>query len=85
MTTDKSKALKSARQAKGILDKVISMIETDAYCPEIIQQADAAIGLIKTGKKALLVGHLDHCLAVRLKAAPESTVAELKKIYNLNN
>ena len=85
MTDNKTKALKSARQAKGILEKVISMIEQDAYCPQVIQQADAVIGLIETGKKALLNGHLDHCLAHRLKSAPQDTIEELKKIYKLNN
>lgn len=85
MTPNKTKALKSARQAKGILDKVISMIESGEYCPEIIQQADAAIGLVRACKKELLSGHLNNCLTKRLKDETDPTVKELMKIYNLSN
>jgi len=85
MTPNKAKALKAARQAKGILDKVIAMIEDGEYCPEIIQQADATIGLVRACKRQLLQGHLNNCLAKRLKDEQDPTVKELMKIYNLSN
>ncbi|OGJ48286.1 hypothetical protein A2229_04085, partial [Candidatus Peregrinibacteria bacterium RIFOXYA2_FULL_33_7] len=57
LTPKKIKSLKLAKQAKGTLETVISMIEQNKYCPEIIQQADSVIGLLKTVKKDLLSGH----------------------------
>ena len=85
LATKKAKSLKLAKQARGTLDKVISMIENDTYCPEIIQQADSVSGLLKSVKKELLAGHLDTCAMDRLKENRDKAVQELLKIYNLSN
>lgn len=84
LTTNKEMAQKLGRQAAGITAKVLEMIEDDAYCPEVIQQVDAVIGLLKKVKRELLAGHLDHCLEHRLKENKEKTVQELLKIYQLS-
>lgn len=85
LSTKKAKSLKLAKQARGTLEKVIAMIEEDKYCPEIIQQADSAVGLLKTVKKELLAGHLDTCAFERMKENKDSAIKELLKIYNLSN
>lgn len=85
LATKKAQSLKLAKQARGTLAKVITMIENDAYCPEIIQQADSVSGLLKSVKRALLAGHLDTCALDRLKENKEKAVRELLKIYNLSN
>lgn len=84
-TAKKAKALKLAKQARGTLEKVIAMMEEDAYCPEIIQQADSVAGLLKSVKKELLAGHLDTCAIHKLKENKEKAIQELLKIYNLSN
>lgn len=85
LTTNKKKALKTARQALGILQKVEDMVEADAYCPEVIQQVDAVTGLLTSMKKELLIGHLQHCLDHRLKNDRSQTVRELMRIYDLSS
>ena len=85
LTQKKKRALTLARQARGTLDKVIDMIENDAYCPEIMQQSDSIIGLLKTVKKELLCGHLNTCAVHQLKKNKEKAIQELLKIYNLSN
>ena len=84
MTEDKKKAELSTKKAIGTLQKVLSMIDEDKYCPDIIQQVDAAIGLLKSSKKNLLYGHLDHCLEMKLKENKEDTIQELIKIFDLS-
>ena len=85
LSTKKTKSLKLARQARGTLEAVILMIEKDNYCPEIIQQADSVIGLLKRAKRELLAGHLDDCAVRRLQENKDKAVQELLKIYNLSN
>lgn len=80
-----NKALKLNKQALGTLAKVIKMIETNEYCPEIIQQIDSVIGLLRSSKKELLTGHLNHHLTNQLTENKEKTVKELLKIYKLSN
>ena len=81
----KTKSLKCSKQALGTLTKVITMSEEDRYCPEIIQQVDSVIGLLKTAKRELLAGHLDTCAMHQLKNNKEKAIQELLKIYNLSN
>lgn len=85
LPTKKAKSLKSAKQALGTLAKVITMIEANQYCPEVIQQVDSVIGLLKTSKRELLAGHLDTCVAHQMSENKEKAIEELLKIYNLSH
>ena len=85
LPTKKTKTLKLAKQARGTFDTVLKMIEQDSYCPEIIQQVDSSIGLLKSVKRELLAGHLDTCALHKLKENKEKAIQELLKIYNLSN
>lgn len=84
LTTNKQRTSKLIKQANGTISKVMTMIDNDQYCPEIIQQIDSVIGLLNTAKMELLAGHLDHCLQERLKENKTQTVQELIKIYKLS-
>ncbi len=81
----KTAALKLAKQARGTLEKVISMIELDEYCPDVIQQADSVCGFMKSVKRELLAGHLDTCAQKKLMENKDQAIKELIKIYNLSN
>ena len=82
---NKTKSLKSAKQAHGTLAKVIEMVADDRYCPEIIQQVDSVIGLLRVAKRELLAGHLDTCVAHQLQENKKKAISELLKIYNLSS
>lgn len=84
MHTEKNKAGKLSKQAAGTLSKVVSMVENNEYCPEIIQQIDSVMGLLRSCKRDLLLGHLDHCLEYKLKENKAQAIKELMKIYNLS-
>lgn len=81
---NKAKSLKAVKQAHGTVGKIVSMVEEDRYCPEIIQQVDSVIGLLKRTKKELLTGHLDTCIEHQLKADKKKAITELLKIFNLS-
>jgi DNA-binding FrmR family transcriptional regulator len=85
LTINKAKTLKCAKQAQGTLSRVFKMIEADRYCPEIIQQVDSVIGLLKTAKRELLAGHLDTCVIHQMRENKKKAIDELIKIYNLSN
>ena len=85
LAVKKVKSLKLAKQARGTLETVVSMIEGDTYCPEIIQQADSVIGLLKSVKRELLAGHFDTCVMHKMRQDKPGAIRELLKIYNLSN
>jgi DNA-binding FrmR family transcriptional regulator len=80
---NKQKAALSIKKSHGIINKVMQMVDEDEYCPSIIQQVDAAIGLLKSSKKLLLKGHLDHCVESKLKENKSKAIDELLKIFDL--
>ncbi len=84
LPTQKEKSLKLAKQARGTLDTVIAMIESDTYCPEIIQQTSSVVGLLQSVESALLAGHLDTCVIKRLAEDKGQAIRELMKIYQLS-
>ncbi len=83
LPTKKDKSLKLAKQARGTLETVIAMIEENAYCPEIIQQTDSVIGLLRSVERELLAGHLDTCAMTRMRENKGEAIRELMKIYKL--
>lgn len=83
LTKEKTSTEVTIKKAAGTLDKVANMIQEDKYCVDIIQQLDAAIGLLKSAKKQLLEGHLHHCLHDKLERNKQKTIDELLKIYTL--
>ncbi len=85
LPSQKAKSLKLAKQARGTLDTVIAMIEDNAYCPEIIQQADSVIGLLRSVENELLAGHLDTCVMKRMREDKQEGIRELMKIYRLTH
>jgi DNA-binding FrmR family transcriptional regulator len=85
LPTKKAKALLCAKQAMGTLNKVVKMMEEDQYCPEVIQQVESVMGLMRTTKRELLAGHLDTCLEHQLLSDKKKAIEELLRIYNLSN
>lgn len=80
---NKQKASLSVKKARGTMDKVLKMIDDERYCPEIIQQIDAIMGLLTSSKKTLLKGHLSHCLENEMKGNKPKAIEELIKILDL--
>jgi len=78
-----TKAQKVINMAVGSINKIPNMVEEKRYCPEIIQQIDSVIGLLKSARTELLRRHLDSCLADRFKNDKDGAVKELLKIYNM--
>jgi hypothetical protein NreA len=74
---------KRLKRAGGHLHNVVAMIENDSSCLDIAQQLHAVERAIAAAKKALIHGHLDHCLERALDAPPKAAhqaVVEFKDI-----
>ncbi len=82
-TLNKQKTSLAIKKANGTINKALNMVQDDEYCPKIIQQIDAAIGLLESSKKSLLKGHLDHCLEHNLKEDRTKAIEELIQIFKL--
>jgi len=62
MKSDKKKIIRYINVAKGQLDGVSRMIETDEYCVDISNQILAAIAILKKANDQIITDHISHCV-----------------------
>lgn len=55
----KSESLKRLRTARGHLDHVIKLIESETYCIDILQQSLAVQSALRAVDSIILKGHLE--------------------------
>jgi len=75
--------LKRLKRAQGHLKSIITMLEDQRGCLEIVQQLQAVEKAITNAKKTLVHDHIDHCLegSVKNGALPaDEAVREFKEI-----
>ncbi len=73
----KPKVLAQLRRAEGMLKKVITMVEEDKYCIDVLQQSLAVIGFTKSANKLLLENHLCCCFKTGMKSNSPKKQQEL--------
>jgi DNA-binding FrmR family transcriptional regulator len=64
------------RSARGHLDAVLRMLETDRYCVDILHQLSAVEGAIARARRDILEGHLRGCVVDAVRAGGIEDVAE---------
>jgi CsoR family transcriptional regulator, copper-sensing transcriptional repressor len=85
LAPDKKQAiLNRLKSARGHLDGVIKLVESDTYCMQVIKQIAAVRGALDRVSRIELENHVEHCLVEQIRAG-ESTaaVAEVIEILGL--
>lgn len=67
MQVPKQQVLHRLKIAKGHLGKVISMVESDEYCIDIVHQLIAIQSALKNADEIILENHLKTCVADSIK------------------
>jgi CsoR family transcriptional regulator, copper-sensing transcriptional repressor len=62
------------KTARGHIGGIISIIENDAYCPDVMKQLAAVQGQLEGASRIMLRRHLETCVA---KAMQEGRTAEI--------
>jgi DNA-binding FrmR family transcriptional regulator len=85
----KQKKLINYKKASSLINKIISMIEEDKYCIDIMQQNLAVIGLLKSAHAMMMEKHLNSCFKNAMASASEKKkqemIDEILKVSNLLN
>lgn len=81
----KRAVLAKLKKAKGMLNKVTSMVEEDRYCIDVLQQSLAARGYMKSVDKLILENHLNCCFRKGMNASrveQDKLISEVLHIVN---
>lgn len=62
------------KTARGHVNGIITIVENDAYCPDVMKQLSAVQGLLEGASRLMLRRHLETCVA---KAMQEGRTAEI--------
>jgi DNA-binding FrmR family transcriptional regulator len=67
--------------AKGHLEKVISMLESDSYCIDVVHQSLAVQSALKKGDDEVLKNHLETCVSDSIrKGESREAIEEVMQI-----
>ncbi len=80
--TTKDNVLHRLKIVRGHLDKIISMVEADAYCIDVLTQTKAVQSALNKADEVLLEHHLSHCVVDHVKQGQSQTaVTEIMKVF----
>lgn len=68
--------------AKGHLEKVIKMAESDTYCIDVLHQSQAVQAALKETDSVILENHLKTCVADSIsKGNKEEAIREIMDVF----
>lgn len=77
-----NKILHRLKIARGHLDKVIRMAQSDAYCIDILTQSSAVASAIKEADALILENHLQTCVTDAMRNnKKDQAIAEVIKVF----
>lgn len=74
MQGSKNKIIHRLKIARGHLEKVMSMVEDDAYCIDVVHQSLAVQAALKKVDEVVLENHLKTCVADSIKKGETNAV-----------
>lgn len=79
--TKKENVLHRLKIARGHLEKIITMVEEDAYCIDVITQSRAVQQALNKADEILLEQHLSHCVVDHIKEGKaQQAISEVMRV-----
>jgi CsoR family transcriptional regulator, copper-sensing transcriptional repressor len=80
--TKKENVLHRLKITRGHLEKVIQLVETDAYCIDVLSQSKAIQSALQKVDELMLEDHLSHCVVEHVKEGrSQQAVEEVMKVF----
>lgn len=77
ITDSKKQASIALKKAKTHIAKILTMVEEDRYCVDILQQIRAVDGLLKSASEKLLKNHMKTCFSEGMNTKNEEYKSKL--------
>ncbi|MGH3679128.1 MAG: metal-sensitive transcriptional regulator [Natronosporangium sp.] len=78
LTARKRDALNRLKTVRGHLDGIIRMLESDAYCVDVMKQVSAVQASLERANRVVLHNHLETCFsAAVIEGRGQAAIAEL--------
>lgn len=81
----KEKILHRLKIAKGHLQKVLQMVETDQYCIDVTHQSQAVQRALQEVDSVVLENHLKTCVVDHIKnGETDASITEIMNVFRKN-
>ena len=88
-SSDKSAVLNRLKSAAGHLNGIITMVEEDRYCIDVIKQIQATQAALDKVSQIILDKHLHTCLTTAIQgddpAERERVLSEISEVFSVSN
>ena len=74
---DRKKLIHRLNRIEGQIRGIRTMVENDAYCPDILVQSAAVNAAVNAFNKDLIAGHIHHCVVRDMREGNEEVIDEL--------
>ena len=74
---ERKKLIHRLNRIEGQIRGIRSMVERDAYCPDILTQSAAVNAAVNAFNKDLIAGHIHHCVVRDVREGNEDVIDEL--------
>ena len=74
---ERRKLINRLSRIEGQIRGIRGMIESDAYCTEILVQSAAVSAAVNSFNKELLASHIHHCVADQIRDGDDGVIDEL--------
>ena len=86
MQADSEKTLRLLKTARGQIDGIIRMVESDRYCIDISTQLMATQSMLARINADVLKAHLEHCVRTAMESGSEAEkqekLAEVERVID---
>lgn len=72
----KKSALNRLKTVRGHLDAVISMVEEDRYCPDVMKQVSALQGSLEKVNRIILQNHIETCVLTAVEEGRSEQIVD---------
>ncbi|TFZ39138.1 metal-sensing transcriptional repressor [Soehngenia longivitae] len=83
MNAEKEIALRKLKTARGQIDGIIKMIESDRYCVDISTQILSTIALLKKANIDVLNVHIRTCVATAILEGEDKGKEKIDEVINI--
>ncbi len=83
MNEGKLNAARKLKTARGQIDGIIKMIESDRYCVDISTQILSVIGLLKKSNIDVLNSHIRSCVSTAILESEDHGEEKIEEIINI--
>ena len=86
MKADRSKVLARLNRARGQVDGVVRMVESDRYCVDLLTQIAAAQAALGKAAEIILEQHVESCVSEAFESGDEEKrrekIDELMEVFS---